>query len=546
MTEIAPNLSKEDTIPQSLPRKRTAWPSPRSILFLWLPAFLVAALVLLPVIYLFIRADFNLSTYKDVFFNPSTFKILSNTLWLAFSVTVSSIALGVPLAWLTTRSDIPLKKMWSVLIPLPLVIPSYVGAYLLVSTLGPQGAVQQWLEQAIGITRLPAIYGFPGALYLLTILSYPFVFLSVRASLKKIDPSQEEAARSLGLSPWATIWRVTLPQLRPAIAAGGLLVTLYVLRDFGAVSILRYNTFTRAIYIQYQSSFNRASAASLSLVLVFFALIILFLENISRGRAHFHHSSATSQRPITIISLGKWRWIAVIFCSLTVVAALFIPALNLGYWLIRGIRAGEHLSAIWGSTANSILGSFLAGLGTLIAAMPIAIVSVRYLNKISQSLEKAAYIAFALPGIVIALALVFFGANYALPVYQTLPMLTLAYIILFLPEAVGAVRASLLQVHPSMEEAGRSLGRNPYQVFRQITLPLVRPGLLSGAGLVFLTTMKELPATLILAPLGFQTLATNIWGAVSEAFFAKAAAPALMIILISSIPMAYMILKEKA
>ncbi|MBL1197172.1 MAG: iron ABC transporter permease, partial [Chloroflexi bacterium] len=363
-------------------------------------------------------------------------------------------------------------------------------------------------------------------------------------ALQRMDPALEEAARSLGRGPWRTFWSVTLPQMRPAVAAGALLVALYVLRDFGAVSIMRYDTFTRAIYIQYQNSFDRSTAAALALVLVAITLLILLVEVRTRGRARYYSSTAKSSRPPTIVALGRWRWPALIFCASIVMAALVLPTGNLLYWLVRGLGAGEQVNDLWLSAQNSITGSALAALGAVVAALPVAILDVRHPGKISHLLERISYVAFALPGVVIALALVFFGTNFALFLYQTLPMLVFAYVLLFLPEAVGAVRTSLLQVHPSMEEAARSLGHKPFSVFRRITLPLVRPGIGAGAALVFLTAMKELPATLILAPYGFKTLATGVWSAVSEAFFAQAAAPALLIILVSSIPLAFILLRE--
>jgi iron(III) transport system permease protein len=215
------------------------------------------------------------------------------------------------------------------------------------------------------------------------------------------------------------------------------------------------------------------------------------------------------------------------------------------YWLARGFQAGEQVGSLWSAAGNSLLASTLAAGTTLLAALPVAVLNVRFPSRASNLLERLAYAAYALPGIVVALALVFFGANYALPLYQTLPMLVLAYVILFLSQAVGALRSSLLQVNPGYEEAARGLGRRPVQVFTQITLPLIRPGLLSASGLVFLTAMKELPATLILSPFGFKTLAMAVWSAVSEAFFARAAAPALLLILASSIPMAFLILREQ-
>jgi iron(III) transport system permease protein len=518
-------------------------PSLRSVLLLWIPATIAAGLVLLPIFYLALRATSSDTSLWDALLRIKTLETIGRTLWLALAVTTGSTAIAVPLAWLTVRTDLPLRRLWAILTPLPLVIPSYVGAYLMVSTIGPKGLFQNWLVGLTGVERFPEIYGFPGAMLILTLLSYPFVLLSTRAALLNMDPELEEAAHGLGMNTWRTFWRVIFPQLRPAIAAGGLLVALYALRDFGAVSIMRYDTFTRIIYISYQSSFDRSFGAALGLVLVSLAIMILALELWTRGRGRYY-SSAKSRKPLVKILLGRWRWPALIFCVVVVGLSVVIPSGILVYWLGRGLQAGEQISSLWMPVQNSVLGSALAAGGTILAALPIAIVFIRYPNLMSRILERITYLAFALPGIVIALALVFFGANYALPLYQTLPLLVLAYIVLFLPEAVGALQTSLLQMHPSMEEAGLSLGRTPLNVFRKITLPLIRPGMIAAAGLVFLTTMKELPATLILSPFGFKTLATDIWGNVSEAFFAQAAAPALVLILVSSLPMAAMIIRD--
>jgi len=516
----------------------------RAVLMLWIPALLVAGIILLPIFYLILRAIQAQGAFSLILRDTTLLTIL-RTVLLAGAVTLLSALLAVPLAWLTTRTDLPLRRLWATLTALPIVIPSYVGAYLLVSTLGPRGMLQEWLEP-LGISRLPAIYGFPGALFILTILSYPYLLLAVRAALQNSDPSQEEAARSMGMNTWQTFWRVTLPGLRPAIASGGLLVALYVLRDFGAVSVMRYNTFTRVIYLQYKSTFDRSAAAVLSLVLVILTLTLLYFEQRTQTKAQYYTNVTSAKRLPKIVKLGRWKWLALAFVISSVFAGVVMPTLNLLYWLIRGMLAGEVIPGLWLSTRNSVFAAGLAAISTLLAALPVAIVSVRYAGWMSKTIRSISYIAFALPGIVIALALVFFGANYAQPIYQTLPMLIIAYLILFSPEAVGALHTSLLQVHPSMEESGRSLGHSPLAVFRKITLPLVRPGISASLALVFLTTMKELPATLILAPIGFKTLSAGVWGAVSEAFFAQAAAPALLIILVSSVPMGFMILGEKA
>ncbi|MCC6188614.1 MAG: iron ABC transporter permease [Anaerolineales bacterium] len=511
---------------------------------LWAAAGLVLAGLLLPLAYLVLRAVETSSGGWSALLRARTLATLGRTLLLSGSVTAVSAVIAVPLAWLTTRTDLPLRRWWAVLTPLPLVIPSYVGAYLMASALGPRGLVQQALEGPLGITRLPDLHGFLGATIILALLTYPYLLLSARAALLKLDPALEEASRSLGHTPWQTFWRVTLPHLRPALGAGSLLVALYALRDFGAVSIMRYDTFTRVIYVQYRS-FDRSQAALQALVLVVITLVLVALETRLQGHARYVSAGPGAQRQPPRLALGIWRWPALAFCAGVVVFSLVLPATVLLYWLVRGLAAGEALPALGMATWNSLLASSLGALVTVVAAMPLAILAVRRPGRRTRLLERLTYTLFALPGIVVALALVFFGANYIPLLYQTLPLLVAAYVLLFLPQAAGAVRTALLQIQPQHEEAARSLGRRPWQVMLTITLPLMRPGVVAGASLVFLTVMKELPATLILAPVGFRTLATGVWSAVSEAFFAQAAAPALMIVLLSSLPMALIILHEQ-
>lgn len=233
-----------------------------------------------------------------------------------------------------------------------------------------------------------------------------------------------------------------------------------------------------------------------------------------------------------------------IFLAFVVTMALGIPAGVLLYWLIRGVLAGEPLLALWSATANSLAVSGAAAVVCVACSIPIAAMVVRYPSKLARLIERVSHIGFALPGIVVALSLVFFAVNYARPIYQTVWLLIFAYVVLFLPAALGATRSSLLKVSPDLEEAARGLGRTHFQTMRAVTLPLIAPGMFMGMALVFLVAMKELPATLILGPLGFKTLATSIWNASSEAFFAQAAAPALVLIMLSSVPMAFFVTQE--
>ncbi|MAT96737.1 MAG: iron ABC transporter permease [Anaerolineaceae bacterium] len=528
--------------------------------FHWLlvgSAGIVAALILLVPAYLLLRVGTSWSEAWQTLSQPRTLEILGNTLGLAVAVTAASALIAVPLAWLTTCTDLPGKRLWAVIVALPLVVPSYVAAYLFASILTPKGLLQQILYPIFGVERLPNFYGFPGAFLVLTLVSYPFIFLTVRSALKKMDPALVEAARSLGLSPWRAFWRVTLPYLRPSIAAGGLLVMLYTLRDFGAVTMLQYSTFTRIIYNRYLG-YKLDMAAAMALVLVLVTAVILILEQRSQGKARYARVSIGVARAQTPVKLGRWRWLGLGFTGLLSFWALIVPSLGLAYWFWRGLNQDWAVKSLgvaqtnvesllslvepaWHSLSASLLGAGLA----MLLALPIAILVVRRPSRLSRLFERLSYASFALPGIVVALAYVFFGTNYASSLYQTLPMLLVAYVILFIPQAVGAQRSSLLQVSASLEEAAQSLGKRPSTIFRRITLPLVKPGMLAGAALVFLTCMKELPATLILSPLGFNTLSAEIWSNIGEAFFARAAAPTLLLLLLSSIPLAWMTLREK-
>ncbi|MGH2499096.1 MAG: ABC transporter permease, partial [Candidatus Limnocylindria bacterium] len=237
-------------------------------------------------------------------------------------------------------------------------------------------------------------------------------------------------------------------------------------------------------------------------------------------------------------------WPAFAACALVIGVALLLPAGVLVHWVLQGVAAGEQLDAVWAWAAGSLYVSGLASVATTLAALPIALLAVRYASALARWADGAAQLSFALPGIVIALALVFFGAQYAPIVYQTVGLLVAAYVIHFLTSSLTSIRAALLSVDRSVEEAARGLGAAPLRVFLRVTLPLIMPGLLAGAAMVFLLTMKELPATLLLAPLGFKTLATSLWGFAEAAFFARTAFPALVLLLVSSIPMAVLVLRE--
>lgn len=520
----------------------TVWRQQRGTLHVI--SVLITLLLLLPLLYLVVRAT-GVGSAKaiDLLLRPRTLEIIRNSALLAFTVTFASLVISLPLAWLTTRTDLPWRRFWSVVTTLPLVFPSYIGAFALMAMLGPRGMVQGWLEP-LGIERLPSIYGFFGAACVLTAFTYPYLLLSLRAGFRRIDPTQEEAARSLGYTAWQGFWRVTVPHLRPSMVAGSLLVALYVISDFGAVASMRYNTFTRAIYVQYLSSFDRSLASLLALVLVVMTVCLLIATQAIQGRQTLQRSGSGIRQPRTIV-LGRWRWVAVSFCILISFLTLVMPTAVILYWFVRGLAIGESFQPVWQATFNSVHASALAAAVSICFALPVAYLSVRFPTRLALWLSRIVYMGYGLPGIVIALSLVFFGANYLTPLYQTLAMLIFAYTVRFLPQAMGALRANLLQISPRLEEAGRGLGLTPRQTLWQVTAPLLRPGLWTSVALVFLSTIKELPATLLLGPTGFSTLATQIWSATAEAFFARAAAPALLLLLVSTLSIVIILQQEE-
>jgi iron(III) transport system permease protein len=510
------------------------------------PPWLVAAgvavgcLALVPLAYLVTLTVSAGQDAIDLVLRERTLGVLLRSAALAATVTLASIVIGVPMAWLTTRSDLPGRRWWAVLGVLPLVVPSYVGGYAIVAAFGPRGALQSLLEP-LGVTRLPELYGFPGAALALTLFSYPYVVLSVRGALLRLDPAYEEVGRSLGLGPWRAFVSVTLPQLRPAITAGALLVALYSLSDFGAVSLLQFDSFTRAIYVQYRASFDPTLAAVLALMLVACTAAVLVAESRLRGRARYHRSGGGARRAARPVQLGGWRWPALAFCALVIGLAVLVPLGTIAFWMARGVVAGEPFNLVLDATLNSVLASGLAAALAVLASLPVAVLAVRHRGRIGALVERATYAGFALPGIVIGLAFVFVAARWLPAIYQTLPLLLIAYLVRFAPEAVGVTRASLLQVSPRIEEVARTLGRRPAAVLREVTVPIIRPGLLAGGALVFLTAMKELPTTILLAPTGFDTLAVRIWSATSEGFFARAAAPALLMVVVAALSLGFIL-----
>lgn len=501
-----------------------------------------AALVSIPLLYVFVRAlDQGWRSYLQALSAYDGPGLLVRTVLLALGVVALSLAIAVPMAWLVARTDLPRRKLWGLIGAVPLIFPSYIAAFTLVAVLGPRGYLQQALGR-FGIEALPEIaYGYSGALLALALFTYPYLYLLLIAAFRESDPALEEASRVLGHHGWSRFIRVVLPQVRPSLYGGSLLIILYTLSDFGAVSIVRYNTYTLAIYNAYRGLFDRTIAASLAtaLILLTVAFIAIEVALVRRVRP----APARPRRALRPVPLGSWKIPSLVFLSAMAVFTVAIPVGTMLHWGWRALEYGRGAGAVLQPALNSVgVAAAAAGVAVVLALAP-AIWSERGRSRMAIVVEKLAAAGFALPGIVIALALVVFSLRFLPWAYQTLALLVAAYVIRFLPEAIAAARSAIAAVPRELEEAARVLGRSTMGTLTSVTIPLMRRGILAGASLVFLTTMKELPATLILRPIGFETLATRIWTTAAEGFYSETAAPALILLLASALPVYWFVIR---
>lgn len=512
-------------------------------------ALAAALLPALPVAYLVVRAGGAGSEAWSRALEADLVGVAARSMALALLVGAGTVTVAVPYAFLVVRSDLPARRLWALAGALPLVVPSYVGAVALVGAFGPRGMVQALLAP-VGVERLPAIYGFWGAWATLVLFTYPYALLLVAAAWRRTDRTLERAARGMGRGGWTTFARVVLPQLRPSIVAGALLAALYALGDFGVVSIMRVDTFTRQIYLRYGALFDREGAAVLGLVLCALTLLVLVAERrVLRGDQRAARRRLSAVDDDARVRLGAWRIPALAFVATVAALSLVVPAAVLGWWVTQlGLdgawanRLGDTATA----AASSLLAASLGAVAATLLALPIALLAVRSPGRLTSVAEGLAYVGYALPGIVAALGLVFFATRGAFWLYQTLALLVLAYVIRFLPQALSAVRASLERIDPRLEDAARGLGAGPLSVVRRVTLPLAAPGVAAGAMLVLLTALKELPATLVLRPTGMETLATTIWRHTSVSDYREAAVPALVLVAVSAVPLWVLVIRPGA
>lgn len=504
-------------------------------------ALLVCTLAVTPLAYLFIRAAGADAGLWGRLWQGQIPLLLANTLKLFGATVLWSVALGTAAAWLIERTDLPGRRFWRVALMLPLAVPAYVAAICYVLLLRRGGLLEAAAMRFAGFERgelaLPSVYGLAGATWVMGLCVFPYVYLTVAAALRSIDRTLEEVARTTQRGGWATFRSVTLPLIWPAIAAGGFLVGLYVVSDFGTVAMLRYRTFTTAIYNQFSGQTNRAGAAVLSFVLVGLTLPLL------AGEAWFNrrdrrYTRDRSWQPRRMVPLGRWRWLALAFVGLLGFFSLGLPLLVLGGLTLQGLLAPTEVDRIWGVGGagvwryglNSVLvAAGAATLATLLAFAPTYL-AARHPRRFAWVLLSLSKTAYVLPGLIVGLAFVMLF-NRSLPIiYGTVAALVLGFTFRLLPQSVVTSEAALKRVPASLEQAARSMGYRAPATFGRVTIPLAAPGLAASWTLVFVSAMKELPTAILLRPPGFDTLPVRIWAAASESVHTQAAPPALLLV----------------
>jgi iron(III) transport system permease protein len=515
---------------------------------------MVALFAAIPLVYILLRAATADPEAWQRLLQARIGRLLGNTLLLVGAVTGGSLAVGASMAWLTERTDLPGRSAFRWMFALPLAIPAYIGGIVHLALLRSRGGlIPQLLAELFGEPIVtPSPLGFWGAAFILTLFSYPYVYLLSGAAFRSLHAALEESARTLGRGPWRTLWEVTLPVLRPGLAAGALLVALDVLAEYGTVALLRYETFSSAIFVQLAGRYDRSAAAVLSGVLVTLATTLLWVELRLQGQARFTQLES-SWRPASRLTLGRWRVPAFLIALAVTSASLLVPLAVLIAWSVTAFLDQRALAALLrigsqgfgGFVWNSLWSAGLAALLAIALALPVGLLAVRYPGHLARGISRLCQVGYAIPGVVVALSLVLLVNRYLPFLYATPLVVVFAYVLRYMPQAKRASESALSQLAPSLEEAARTLGRNSWQTLTQVTLPLILPGLLAGGALVFLTSLKELPATLLLRPAGFETLAVRVWIWAEDGLYLQAAPAALLLVLVSAAPLYFLLRREQ-
>ena len=471
-------------------------------------------------------------------FNNQTLQPLWRTIYLASLVSTSAACLGTALAWLTARTDLPFGKMWRVLLPVPLVFPTFIGAAAFIRTLSPGGLASEWLT-AFGVHQTPQLRGLFGAWLVLTFFCYPYVYLPVSARLKQLPGSYEQTALLLGDTQPQVFIRVILRQIASSITAGTLLVFLYTISDFGAVQLMRFDTLTRAIETNYLA--RPPVSFAMSLILLALAAVVVTSER--AASRHLPKISTHQSHPPVRYELGSWKVPSLLFVVATFAISVAAPVAALADWALRGtLRSDGRPLTVSGSkiveaTVNTLTSSIATGVVALLVITPIAFLANRHKDRIGKFAHSVVISTFAIPGILIALSLRFWTIRSGFIgsfFYDSMTLLIFAYVVRFASLAIGAASVAVSAVPTALHDAAATLGADRRRRFRTVDIPVMKPGLLAAAGLVILSTMKELPISLLLAPIGFPTLTTRIFSSFEEAFVAEAGVMALVLVTASA------------
>lgn len=490
----------------------------------------VALIVCLPVaITIFQALDGGVSAARAALEAPSSPTLLERTLLVALVATPICGVIGLGAAWFVERTRLPARRVWALLLVAPLTIPPFVTSYAW-ANLGPR------------------FQGFVGAAGIIGFSYYPIVFLLVAVALRGLDPALEETARALGLGSRQIFFRVVLPQLRPALLGGVLLVALDALVEFDAFVALRFQTFSSDIYAQYQLGFSPSGAAALSFFSIVLCVGLLLGEVSLRGHANYTRVSQGARRAATRYELG-WGTIPVLAgLGLVVAIGVGIPVGTLVDWSSRSSRAGFSIAAanvhyLLPATITSIELGLASALLAVVLAAPVALLAVRHRSPFATLLERAAYLSFALPDLVAAIALAYAASHVLRFLYGSFALLVFAEAVLFVPFALVALRATLGQIEPVLEDSARALGAGALAALLRVTAPLSRPGLVAALVLVFAFVLGDLATAQVLLPLNRYTLGTEFQANSSTVAFA-AAAPFAGVLIGLAIAAAYVLMSR--
>lgn len=477
-------------------------------------------------------------------------RLIGNTVFLAAGVAVLVLLLGVSLAWLTAVCEFPGRRLFDWALMLPLAVPAYVLAFTFIGILDYAGPVQGSLRDVFGSSAwFPPIRSPGGVVLVMSLVLYPYVYMLARTAFMAQGPTLMEAARIAGMGPWRAFFRVALPMARPAIAAGTALALMEALADFGAVAVFNYDTFTTAIYKAWYGFFSIEVAAQLASLLLLFVAVALFTERYTRGRARYFQTVGSGHR---IVLRGGRAWLATGFAGLVLAVAFLIPLFQLGWWVVWhsiGDLDARYLNLLGRTVGLGLMAAFI----TVSVALVLAYAKRVQPDWLTRRAVAASNLGYALPGSVLAVSvmLVFtwldnamvslFGLGGGGWLAGSLVALLLAYSIRFMAVAFSSVDAAVEQIRPTIPEAARCLGASQTRLLRDVYLPMLRPGLLAGALLVCVDVMKEMPATLLMRPFGWDTLAVRIFELTSEGEWERAALPAVTLVLVGLLPVIFLV-----